>query len=219
KPYHCELICGNINLPLQIYPTPREPLFPKVFSIIGFLTESDAPLPAYKSRYLLLPYEKQKNPLNTYQVIQKSLINKNVYAIVTFGDESYGYIHTANDTSYMSLSIIPTLEQEVEEISKYDKSFKIPIFQSETSYFKADMNLIPRIIKCIPELPKNQDIVLKIYQGNPNIYNSLNTIISNIEYDLTNGNDFKTKSDLSSPLYNKNNDVQNSTANMDYVIY
>ncbi|ORX42154.1 hypothetical protein BCR36DRAFT_416284, partial [Piromyces finnis] len=162
KPYHCECICGNINLPLQIYPTLKEPLFPKVFSIIGFLTETDAPLPAYKSRYLLLPYEKQKNPLNTYQVIQKSLMNKRVYAIVTFNNGNYGYIHTTNDSSYMSLSLIPTLEQEVEVISKHDKSFKIPILQSETSYFKADLNLIPKIIRYIPELPKNQDVVLNM---------------------------------------------------------
>jgi len=150
KPYSCECICGNINLPLQIYPAPRESLFPKVFSIIGFLTESDAPLPAYRSRYLLLPYEKQKNPLNTYEVIQKSLSNKNVYAIVIFSNNSYGYIHTVNDSSYMSLSTIPTVEKEIEVPSKHDKSFKIPILQSETSYFKADLNLIPKIIRYIP---------------------------------------------------------------------
>jgi len=39
----------------------------------------------------------------------------------------------------MSISVIPSLEQEVETISRHDKSFKIPIPQSETSYFKADM--------------------------------------------------------------------------------
>jgi hypothetical protein len=139
KPYSCECICGNINLPIQVYPTPKEPLFPKIFSVIGFLTESDAPLPAYRSRYLLLPYEKQKNPLNTYNVFQKSLLNKNVFAIVVFSNKSYGYIHTTTDTSYMSLSVIPTVEKEIDLCSNHEKSYTIPIYQNETSYFKADL--------------------------------------------------------------------------------
>ncbi|ORX83620.1 hypothetical protein BCR32DRAFT_266844 [Anaeromyces robustus] len=214
KPYNCECICGNITLPLQLYPAPKEPIFPKVFSIIGFLTQSDAPLPAYKSRYLLLPFEKQKNPLNTYKVIQKSLINKNVYAIVFFSNKSYGYIHTSIDSSYMSLSVIPKLENEVEESPKYDKSFNIPILQNEISYFKADLNLIHKIIMYIPELPKTQPTVLamvqkihymslvhqypkivnyvisllknemKRYQNNQDICKSLNEIISIIENDI-----------------------------------
>jgi len=39
----------------------------------------------------------------------------------------------------MSLSTIPTVEKEIEVPSKHEKSFKIPILQSETSYFKADL--------------------------------------------------------------------------------
>ena len=54
----------------------EEPLFPKIFSVIGFLTESDAPLPAYRSRYLLLPYEKQvnKNFFKYYNIFFKPFI-------------------------------------------------------------------------------------------------------------------------------------------------
>jgi len=39
----------------------------------------------------------------------------------------------------MSLSVIPTVEKEIDLCSNHEKSYTIPIYQNETSYFKADL--------------------------------------------------------------------------------